>query len=460
MMAAGGPSDSPATESGRAVRRAQALTSSGESVRRTRRVSAILFLMTAAFIVTRTGRDALYIQGRGVLDLPWTYVGMAAAAGPVAVLVLAAMGRFGPRRVRALLPLLVAALVLVYALFAEPGGGIVNSVFFALVPLVWGVMFSVTWLLAAELLEGCDQRLRARSYAFLGAASISGGLAGGLAGRALTRTFHPTDLLLLGAGLLVVATLLVVHAHRRYPWLSRNQTRRKQRGLMQTYRAEYRDLRHERRSLTLLGIAVLTAAVGVFVEFQFYVAAAGMEGSGASNVGLFSSVYAALNAGALLIQLLLMPPVQRRIGLGGSLLVLPLTLFLGGGAMLVGGSSLLLRSALRLAEGGLKSSIHRSSWEQVYLGFEARRRPAAKLVIDGLGQRTGEAAAATFLLVWVQVAMVGNGVPGVDVTAITWGLVLTAAGWLALAVHFRRRFGSGPGGEPIQGHGSALLPDT
>ena len=52
------------------------------------------------------------------------------------------------------------------------------------------------------------------------------------------------------------------------------------------------------------------------------------------------------------------------------------------------------RTALRVAEGGLKSSIHRSNWEQAYLPVARRLRPVAKIMVDGVGMRVAEGLAA------------------------------------------------------------------
>ena len=51
-----------------------------------------LGLTTAAFIIAKTGRDALFFQGSGgLLRLPLVYINIAAAALPLALLFVKAM---------------------------------------------------------------------------------------------------------------------------------------------------------------------------------------------------------------------------------------------------------------------------------------------------------------------------------------------------------------------------------
>lgn len=89
--------------------------------------------------------------------------------------------------------------IFVYHPFAQVGAGLVPSIFFAFVPLVWGVMFSTAWLLGADLLEGRSRDILARAYSRVGAASIAGAVGGGALARLVSNICPPEDLLLFGA---------------------------------------------------------------------------------------------------------------------------------------------------------------------------------------------------------------------------------------------------------------------
>ncbi len=90
---------------------------------RARYVAAALLAMAAAFILVKTARDALFLQRQGVRDLPAAYMTIAMLSIPQAMLTLAALRRFGTRRVRVVLPGAVSVLlVLSYAVVRSAAG--------------------------------------------------------------------------------------------------------------------------------------------------------------------------------------------------------------------------------------------------------------------------------------------------------------------------------------------------
>lgn len=366
-------------------------------------LAAPLFLLTSGFILTKSGRDALYFQGSGVSDLPWAYVGIALVSMPAAVMTLRVIERLGARRVRVGGTLLVAAYLGAMASVASPGGGALMTAFFTSVPVLFGILFSVTWLMAAEVGIAGQARDSATIYARAGAMAIAGGIAGGALARALAGLGGPHLLLWLGASALALGAGVMHAVHRRYP-LSDIPTRRLSRMTpIATVRRAIRGA-YSRR-LMLAGAS--GAFVGVMIEMQLFLAAAASPGDAQSRMAFFGSLYGALNVGALVLQLTLVPALQRRTGIGGALLILPLTML--SGAVLLGSAlSLTTRSLLRAAEGGLKASVHRVSWEQAFAPLDDVLRPQTKVVVDGLGSRLAEGAAAATLLCWLY-WVVGDG---------------------------------------------------
>lgn len=187
-----------------------------------------------------------------------------------------------------------------------------------------------------------------------------------------------------------------------------------------------------RGALRLSAVGAAAAVAGVLVEFQFYLAVASGDRTGPDNARFFANVYVLLNVAALVVQILVAPRLQRKLGVQGSLLVLPGAL-LGGalGALLAPAGA--ARSLLRVAEGGVKSSIHRVAWEPAYLPLDQARRAVTKVVAEGLAVRLAEGAAALLLLTWLHFAAEETvQLSGHDSTWVVWLLVLVTAAWLAL----------------------------
>ncbi len=91
------------------------------------------------------------------------------------------------------------------------------TAFYILVPLVFGVLFSGTWLLLPEVLDRTETEQISRSYALVGAASILGGIAGGALARVIAPWVEPQRLLLVGAVVLALSAGVTGWTQARFP---------------------------------------------------------------------------------------------------------------------------------------------------------------------------------------------------------------------------------------------------
>jgi hypothetical protein len=393
-------------------------------------VAGALFLMTAAFVLAKTGRDALYFQGDGLYGLPKAYLGVALLSVPTALLMLDLMRRLGPRRARVVSAALVAALLAGFHRVVHPGAGVVMTTFFMFVPLAFGVLFSVSWLLAADLMEGRPRDRLASAYGLIGAASVLGGVAGSVLARVLATGVEPATMILLAATSLAGSAAVMALTQARYPppaavpVVAAPVPDRPSRA--------FRALLGERYAALLVWVGMLGALAGILVDFQLYLAAATSGGSGRENARFFANIYLLLNGAALVVQLSVLPAIQRAIGVHGSLLVLPVAV-LGAALSLFGGASLLSRSLLRVTEGGLRSSIHRVSWEQAYLPLDSARRGVAKVWVDGAAVRIAEGVGALVLLSWLHLAVGGGSLVGRSTAWLTWMLVAVLVAWVVVS---------------------------
>ena len=309
------------------------------------------------------------------------------------------------------------------------------------VPLGYGVLFSATWLLAAELLDGVDRDALGRAYAMIGSASIAGGMLGGVLARTLAMVLEPAAFLTVGAGALAASAGVVVAAHRRHAphVIAGNEESSGPPRI-----GDARVVLGERYGVLLLAIGMATAFVGVLIEFQFYLAAAIATEEPRAQVRFFADFYLLLNGTALLVQLYAIPRLQRRLGIHGSLLVMPAVL-LGGASALALYATMTTRAALRVTEGGLKASIHRTNWEQTFAAFRGGHRAVAKLLVDAVGGHLAEGLAAALLFVWLR-AVVGDGDLAAHSPAWITVLLIAGTGFLLAAIRRLRPFLGRPEG--------------
>ena len=96
-----------------------------------------LGLATAAFIIAKTGRDALFFQGSGgLLQLPLVYINIGVASLPLALIFVKAMKTWGARPARVGILLLAAVIMAAMAPFLEPGDNTLLLAVFIFIPAI------------------------------------------------------------------------------------------------------------------------------------------------------------------------------------------------------------------------------------------------------------------------------------------------------------------------------------
>ncbi len=404
--------------------------------------SLTLGLTTLAFIIAKTGRDALFFEGSsGLLQLPVIYINIAAAALPLAVIFVKAMKVFGARPARLGIFLLVASVMAGTAPFLQPGDNLLMLAMFMFIPATFGLVFASLWLLASDIFEKTDKSVAARAFSKMGAGTLTGGMAGGLISKGLALYVDAKWFILLGAGVLVGVVAVVLHTHRRFPTNLAPKTNdggNHKAGILSSLTNQY--------ARTLLFISMTGALAGLLIDFQFYAAAAGAQMGTRGNANFFANFYILLNFSSLMLQLFATPKIQEKVGLRGGLMVLPLGL-IGGATFATAAATALSRSVLRVTEGGLRSSVHRSIWEQAFISVDSAERSAVKIAVDGVGARIAEAFGAIAVLVWLkQLAPEGTLPMPLDTRWITWVILVTVATWLVITQRVRVQAKKKPGG--------------
>ncbi|MBI2348347.1 MAG: hypothetical protein HYV05_06780 [Deltaproteobacteria bacterium] len=387
-----------------------------------------LGLLTAAFIIAKTGRDALFFQGSGgLLQLPLVYLNIAAASVPLALIFVKTMKAWGARPARVGILLLAAAVMAAAAPFLEPGDGKLLLAVFIFIPAIFGLLFASLWLLASDIFEKSDKSEAARAFSKMGAGTLAGGMVGGLIAKGLAPHLDAKWLIFLGALFTLGVVALVLHIHSRFPTniVPKNADERAK-------KARFLAPLSNSYSLTLLIISMTGALAGLFIDFQFYAAAAGANMGSKGNASFFANFYILLNFSSLLLQLFATPKIQDKVGLRGGLMVLPFAL-IGGATFVTAAATALSRSVLRVTEGGLRSSVHRSIWEQAFIPVDPTDRSSVKIAVDSIAARTAEAIGALGILVWLRQAAPDGALPmPLNTTWMAWVTLATVTAWLLI----------------------------
>jgi len=392
-----------------------------------------LGLLTAAFIIAKTGRDALFFQGSGgLLQLPLVYINIGGASLPLALIFVKAMKVWGARPARVGILLLAATMLGAAAPFLKPGDSTLLLAIFMFIPAIFGLLFASLWLLASDIFEKSENSEAAHAFSKIGAGTLAGGMLGGLISRGLAPYLDAKWLIFLGAVMILGVIALVAHIHGRFPTNiapKKADEKKKKAGFLTPLSNRY--------SLTLLSISMLGALAGLLIDFQFYAAAASASMGSKGNASFFANFYILLNFSSLLLQLFATPKIQDKVGLRGGLMVLPVAL-IGGATFVTAAATALSRSVLRVTEGGLRSSVHRSIWEQAFIPVDSAERSLVKIVVDGVAARIAEAIGAVAILFWLKQAAPDRVIPmPLNTSWMAWVTLVTVAAWLLITQKLR-----------------------
>src|SRR3989338_8098995 len=155
------------------------------------------------------------------------------------------------------------------------------------------------------------------------------------------------------------------------------------------------------------------------------------------KAGFFANFYILLNFSSLLLQLFPTPRIQDTVGLRGGLMVLPFAV-MGGATFVTAEATAFSRSVLRVTEGGLRSSVHRSIWEQAFIPVDSADRSSVKIVVDGIAARIAEAIGAVVILLWLKQAAPDGVLPvPLNTSWMAWVTLVTVGAWLLLTQKMR-----------------------
>jgi ATP/ADP translocase len=386
-----------------------------------------LGLTTLAFIVAKTGRDALFFQGSGgLLQLPLIYINIGAASLPLAIIFVKAMKVWGARPARLGVLTLAGAVMALAAPFLQPGDNKLLLAMFMFIPAIFGLLFASLWLLASDIFEQTEKSAAARAFSKIGAATLAGGMSGGLIAKGLAPHLDARWLILLGAIVILNVVALVKYIHNRFPSnvVAKAANDKNKSGFLAPLSNKY--------AFILLLISMTGALSGLLIDFQFYAAAASASMGSKGNANFFANFYILLNFISLLLQLFATPKIQDKFGLRGGLMVLPFAL-IGGATFATAAATALSRSVLRVTEGGLRSSVHRSIWEQAFIPVDSTERSSVKIAVDGIAARVAEAIGAVAILLWLkQVVPDGIMKMPLDTRWMSWLLLATVVTWLLI----------------------------
>lgn len=389
---------------------------------------AYFFLLLASYYILRPLRDEMGIAG-GIAKLPWVFTGTFFA-------MLLAVPLFGfitsrlPRR--RFLPLVygffIFNLLLFYGAFQveswrEPAA----RAFF-----IWASVFnlfvvSVFWSFMVDIFSSAQGK---RLFGLIAAGGTVGAIVGPSLTALLVVPIGPMNLLLISAVLLGGAMLCI---RRLGLWSERETHTEKQRAPEALGGSVIAGLTLILRSRYLLGVAafmLLFTTLSTFLYFeQAHIVAQSFDNS-AERTRFFAMLDLAVNTLTVFVQVLITSRLLSRLGVAGSLALVPLLSALGF-ALLALTPVLAALAGFQVLRRAGDYAITRPTRELLYTVVDREAKYKAKNALDTVVYRGGDALAG-----WL---FAGLKSLGLGLAAIAWIAVPIALAWAAIALWLGRR---------------------
>jgi ATP:ADP antiporter, AAA family len=358
----------------------------GRELTRAGPLAAAYGLVLGSMYVLKPARNALFLGRFGAAHLPYVLL-LVAVVGAVAALLYARVHRLSNAQhgVRWLFPALALVLLGFWGLFRAGHSDATVYAFFVWVNLYGVLATTLVWLIANVVFDAREAR---RVFGFIGAGGILGAIAGGGFTQLAVPVVGTTNLLLVGALLLLGATVL---AQLPPPVAEPVRSSRRE--------ATAAPLKLLEMPLVpwLVPMVALGAIVSVTVDIQFNAIVDEAFATTDDKAAYFGLFFAMLNAVAFAFQLVGTPRILRRLGVGHALFVLPAALALGSAALLVA-PALAVALVPKTADGALRHSLHKAASEILYLPLPVTLKERAKLLLDSTVDNLGTGIGALIAL--------------------------------------------------------------
>lgn len=382
------------------------------------------FCLLSAYYILRPVRDAMGIAG-GVENLQWlfsaTFIAML-----LAVPVYGWATRYFSRH--RLLPVVygffIVNLVLFYALFTlQLAPSWTARAFFVWLSVFNLFVVSVFWSFMADVFSQAQAK---RLFGVIAAGGSAGAIAGPAITALLSVALGTAQLLLISAGLLVVA---IVCIHQLVGWVDQNSRDAAGHvhdaplggGILAGFRLLW-------RSPYLLGIGLyilLYTCLATFLYFeQAHIVKAAFDNS-AERTRLFASIDLLVNVLTVMTQLLITSRLVDRFGLSVTLVIIPLLMAVG--FMLLGASPVLVVLVVfQIIRRAGNYAIAKPAREMLFTVLTREEKYKAKNVLDTVVYRGGDALSG-----WLFAGLmaIGTGLPGVAFIGAILAILWAVNGW-------------------------------
>lgn len=399
-----------------------------------------LYLLMVTYYFLKPARDSLFLSKLGSEQLPYVFILTAFVIVPITTIYSRASGKFRLDRLSSLTTILIIGCLFGLRLLMSLPYDWIPYAFYIWVSIYGVLTTSQFWLLANAIYDSSQAK---RIFSILGLAAIIGAWTGGEVTSFLISEFGvSTENLLYICAAILAVTVLLTNA----TWLMKRRELELQTAAKKPRHKEKREsfgnlfstVKSSRHLLLIVGIISLTMLVASLVDFQFKTVATESYPEKSELTAFFGTFYGRLSLVSLLLQALLANRLLRWLGVGGSIMLLPIGLLLGSVSLFIFGG-IIPAIMLRGSDGALKYSIDKTARELLYLPVSLEVKKRTKMFVDMFVDRWARGVGGALLLLLLYLMDFDSGAMQAvqTMSLVVIGLLLA---WLLLTFAMRREY--------------------
>jgi HEAT repeat protein len=364
-------------------------------------IIGIMLFTSAGFTLGSTSVEALFYARYGVQYLPGMYMLLGITSFITSLGMTALLGRLRHEAFYIYVPVGIAIVTVMAWALLFSGWSIIYPILWLGKEIINSLITLVVWGLAGAV---CNTRQSKRLFPLFNAGRILGSVVGGLGTGALVSLFGIHNLLLIWAGLLVLAffiTRALIKAYLRSEPVRQSFHSKRQGSLIHEMQQGWRFVRSSPLMRWVSLAAVLFSILYFSIALPFSKGAAA-HFSDVNALAGFLGLFNGLTTGAaFLVSFLAANRLYARLGIMTAILALPVIYLLGFGGLVLTQAFVFI-ALFRFVQMVWLNGMADSAYQAMFNAVPAKRRDQVRSFIGGVPEQAGTFLAGAILIVGQQ----------------------------------------------------------
>ena len=336
------------------------------------------FLIIATLLIVKPTVNGLFLAEMGANRLPSAYLLVAFFAILVSSIYARILGRINLNKIILGTLLLSVGLFVLFGILLRLNivVGWILYAFYIVMAIFAVLSASQFWVLANVIFNAREAK---RIFGFIGAGAIGGGILGGYLTSLLAEPLGSENLIFVAAGLLFLCVPNTSYMWKKFVVVSQSKYQRRKK--IPKIEHPIFLIRKSAHLTNLSGIIAISVIVAKLVDYQFGAITSSIITDPDELTAFFGFWFSNFNVLSLIIQLILTRRIVKKLGIGGSLFLLPASIFMGASLVLFI-PALWTAIFLKSSDASLKQSLNRATFELLAVPIPSEIKNQTKIFID------------------------------------------------------------------------------